>query len=393
MKSQRGVTLIELMVALLLAMLLSVAILLIQRTLAFQNARTSDIALRDNEARAGMDLIAHDLSGAGFLFGGSQLPCDALLTYNSATTADFYARFPVDAIAASSGTAMPFTATLTLNYPVAAAGIASDVLVITAATGADNFSDATAPLVAVAPNAAYTPMTSGVLPLVSSTGVTAGHVALLKVPDSGKRACIRVPVTAIGAASGSVNVASSGALMPPNFYTGFAPQMAPNGLAGPLSNAELFQARLIDLGDPAAAATQTTTAFYIDGSANPWPTLMRATYSLLDDQIVGAPQPIAAGVVSLQLLFGVDPGNTGQVTAYETGAQLRTNVHQGAVLSIRVAMVTRALYADADFSNSAGTVPIAGGFASVPIPPAYSRHRYIVHQTEVALRNCRWQRC
>ena len=120
---------------------------------------------------------------------------------------------------------------------------------------------------------------------------------------------------------------------------------------------------------------------------------MRATFSLLNDTAIGAPQPIAAGVVSLQVRFGVDPGNTGQVTAYETGAQVLALRHQAAVLSIRVAMVTRSLYADNDFTHTGTSIAIGNGFTAVPVPTAYAKHRHVVHQTEIALRNCQWQRC
>lgn len=387
-RSQRGVTLIELMVSLVLSMMLSIVILLSWRGILQQKTRTADVTLRDSEIRAAMDLIMHDLSSAGFLFAGAHTGCDALFISNAQ---GYRAHYPVEAAAAVSGSTMGFAPSLTLNYPVVAAGMPSDVLAITSASGASSFGDSSTPVVSVAPNAAYDVMATATLPLVSTASLTAGHVGVLQVPDSGQRVCLRVPLTTLGSGSGSANVSSSGSLLAAGNYAGFGALMTPNGFTGPLSNAEIYQGRLIDLGaPPPATQVHLKTVFYIDGSTNAWPTLMRASYSLLDDSQIGIPQPIAAGVVSLQVLFGVDPGGTGAVTAYETGAQVRTNIHQTVVRSVRVALVARTLYPDASFSNTASSVTIPGGFGAVPIPTSYAQHRYVVYQTEQALRNVLW---
>lgn len=390
----RGLTLVELMVALALGLMLCIALVVVQRVQARQSARSSDIALLGSEVRAAMDLITHDLSGAGFLYGVGRLPCDALMTYNAATAAGSAVRLPVDGLAAAAGVQLPYGTAITLNYPAAASGTPSAVIGITTASGASNFNDLTAPIVAAQPAAsAPTPLTTGSINVVGTTGLTQGHSALMAVTvgtaPTLRQACLRVPLTVV---TNPTTVSSSGALMPPNFYAGFAALVASAGLPGTLTDAEINSTgRLTDLGNPASPAL-TTTVFYVDGAANPWPTLMRATYSALDDTLIGTPQPIAAGVVSLQLLFGVDPGGTNSVTAYETGAQLAANGHQTAVLSVRVALVARSLYPDADFTNTTASVAVPGGFANVPIPAAYANYRYVVQQTEVALRNSRWLR-
>lgn len=387
-RSQRGVTLIELMVSLVLSMMLSIVILLSWRGILQQKTRTADVTLRDSEIRAAMDLIMHDLSGAGFLFAGAHTGCSALFISNSK---GYRAHYPVEAMAAAAGNAMDFAPSLTLDYPAVAAATPSDVLVITSASGATRFGDATTPVVNVAPNAAYDVMTTATLPLVSTASLTAGHVGVLQIPDNGRLVCLRVPLTTLGSASGSANISSSGALLAAGNYAGFGALMTPNGFAGPLSNAEIYLSRLISLGaPPPAAQVHLKTVFYIDGSTNPWPTLMRASYSLLDDSQIGVAQPIAAGVVSLQVLFGVDPAGTGAVTAYETGAQVRSNIHQAAVRSVRVALVARTLYPDTSFSNAATSVSIPGGFGAVPIPTSHAQHRYVVYQTEQAVRNVLW---
>jgi hypothetical protein len=127
----------------------------------------------------------------------------------------------------------------------------------------------------------------------------------------------------------------------------------------------------------------------VDNSGT-FPTLMRANYSLLDDTIIGVPQSIAAGVVSLQVLFGVDPANTGAVTAYESAATVTASKHWDTVLTAKLALVTRTVNDDPDSTGYTGptTVVIGTPFTNLTVPA--SQHRYTVNTTEVALRNYAW---
>lgn len=397
-----GVTLIELLVAMLISLVLAVAVMLVQRSLTMQKTRTADIGLRDNEARAALDLIAHDASSAGFLFGGSHIPCDALYTYNPTT--GHYKRLPVDAIAAADNLVMPFAPSLKLNYPTATSASPSAVLVVTGATDATDFGNTKSPSRAAANlPGLYSPLNTGRLPVVTTAGLTTGHVAVVNVPDSSKHACMRVPLSAVGVVGGVPEVSSAGGLMPGTFYAGFGAQMMPPAFTGPLSDAQMLAgATVTDLGDPAAAVPRhTTTAFYIDNNNGSWPVLMRATYSMLNDTAVGTPEPIAAGVISLQVLFGVDPGRTGQVTDYMTGAQVKAAGVQE-IRSLRIALVNRTLFADPDNTTPApNPYPIvqtllpnqSASFAKVAIPAGFEQYRISQHQVEVAVRNCLWTTC
>lgn len=398
-----GVTLIELLVAMLISLVLAVAVMLVQRSLTMQKTRTADIGLRDNEARAALDLMAHDASSAGFLFGGSHIPCDALYTYNPIT--GHYKRLPVDAIAAAENLVMPFAPSLKLNYPNASSASPSAVLVVTGATDSTDFGNAKSPTrAAVNLPGVYSPLNTGRLPVVSVAGLTAGHMAVVNVPDGTKHACMRVPLTAVGLVGGTLEVSSAGGLMPGTFYAGFGAQMAPPAFTGPLSDAQMLAgATVTDLGDPAAASPRhTATAFYIDNNAGSWPMLMRATYSMLNDTVLaGSPEPIAAGVISLQVLFGVDPARTGQVTDYMTGAQVKAAGIQE-IRSVRIALVNRTLFADPDLTTPAeNPYPIvqkllpnqSASFAKVAIPAGFEQYRFSQHQVEVAVRNCLWTTC
>lgn len=378
-----GFTLIELMVALLLSMLLAIGLIKTQSKFGQQTVRNSDIRTRDAQVRAAMDLITQDLSGAGFLFGGTQNFCNALLTYNSAGS--YYVHRPVGGLAAAAGAVAPFAPSLTLNYPVTASTVTSDVLVTTTTTASTNFNDQVYPVVIVSPNPAYTPMTTGVLQTAASLRAAAtGDVGILQLPVSGKRACVRVPLAVVG----QVVTSAAGALMPTSYYTGFSGQLAAAGFNDILSNAEIYEGRMVDMG-ATTAPLQTTVAYYVDGSGA-FPMLMRATYSLLDDSLIGTPQSIAAGVVSLSVLFGVDPANSGAISAYETAATVTANKHWDAVLSVKVALVTRTINDDPDSSFVGPTVVSIGApFPDLTVPA--SNHRYVVQQTEIANRNLLWK--
>lgn len=379
----RGFTLVELLVALLLSLVVAVVLLKMQSKFGQHIVRSSDVAVRDTQSRAAMDLITRDLSGAGFLFGGTQTFCNALLAYNSAAPGGGYSvRHPIDAVAASYGQTLKFAPSLTLNYPPEGSLVASDVLVVAGSAASVNFNDSTYPIVNVSPDASYAPMTTGVVPLANGSGFASGDVGILQVPVAGKRACLRVPL----AVAGNV-VTSVGALMPSAFYAGFATQTTAMGMTDALTNAEIFQSRLANMG-PTATPAQTSTVFYVDRGNGAFPMLMRATYSLLDDAVVGQPQAIAAGVVSLQVRFGVDPGGTGAVTAYQSAADVTANKYWDFVRSVKVALVTRTLNDDAGYAT--GTLTLDSSFAALP-SLAGAAQRHLAEQTEIASRNLLWK--
>jgi len=420
--AEQGFSLVELLVAVAIGLILCVAVLTVQVKLSAQNMRAADVGMRDNEVRAAMDQITRDLSGAGFLSGGTHLGCYATLNYNTAVPSPyFFTSYSVASLAAANGMALPFVAApgLKLNYPKSTSSNRSDVLVIRTALDATQFPPATTPLTPVAVNTGYTPMSSGILPLASNKGFNAGDVGLLQVTMGPlnnpavpqQRVCVRVPISAVSMApvNGNDNVGSSGALMPNAYYTDFSTQVgslgitAATALTGPLIN----QGKLASLGSPAMApkpaTTQRTYAYFIDTDPTryQWPTLVRASINPLNDlEIAAERQEIGAGVVSLQVLFGVDPGNTGGVTAYQTGAQAVAAKTLGWVRSVKILVLTRALYPDREFDNSkvypSMTLPLKTwfnepGYTDYTIDPTSEiNQRFVAQQTEIAVRNELW---
>lgn len=382
------------LVALAIGLVLLLAVMTVQLGAANQNMRISDTTQRDNELRAALDMLTRDVASAGFLLSSSVPNCSARLNYDSGLPASNYFATPqVWAMAGSSGLQLPFVAGggLTLDYPTTASGNRSDVLVLNQALDATQFGDQAAPTTAAFANSAYQPMSTGLLPLAAAGRATAGHIGLLAIPLNGQRICLRVPITSVGTASSSSYVASSGTLMPANFYSGFSSSLATIGLSGSsLSNALLMQSKLIDIGAP-ASSNQVSYVYYVSGTSFAWPMLMRAKVNALTDTLISV-QPIAAGVVSLQVLLGVDTNGSGSVTAYQTGATVAANNSYASVRSVRIGVIVRSLYADTSYTAPA-TVSIPGTSTTSPFTAftvTATQNRHVAQMTEIAVRNTLW---
>ncbi len=392
-----GFTLIELMVALALSLILAVALLVMQANLGKNTMRNSDVGVRDVQGRAAMDLMTQDISSAGFLFGGTRNLCATVMTYNGT---GYYIHHSVDGLAAANGTALNFAASQTLDYPPTSSTVPSDVLVTTLTSSGSSLGAA---LVPVNPDPTNSPLTTGSLPLTSTTGMAAADVGIAQAPMNSRLACMRVTLT--GITSSAVQSSST-------TYSGYATQVAGAGYTGSLTNAEFYAGgAFADFGPPAAVAAPNvppyaTIAYYVSNNGgSSYPVLMRGVYNLLDDTQSYA-QPVAAGVVSLQVRFGVDTTGTGLVTPpYLTAAAVTTAKQWDLVRSVRIAIVMRSLVDDPDptyywtptaatpgtaaTATTAGSVTPGGAFTSVPVPIG-SKRRYLLQQTEVATRNLLW---
>jgi len=339
------------------------AILTLQIKLTQQNVRSTDISLRDTEVRAAMDSIARDLTSGGFLFGGNNQNCYTILNYDSGAPgaalgasgklpAGYFASFPVSAVAGGAGTVLPFVAGsgITLNYPATGSTNRSDVLVIQSTNDGTQFNSASNPVSPTMINSSYTPLSTGTLPFSTNPvpSVTVGDMALLQIavgaPPTQQLLCLRVPISATGAANGSSSISSSGNFMPASYYAGYSGQLGGIGLTGQsISNAQLQNGKLIDLGGT-GKTNQFSYAYFVDANSYAFPTLVRAKINTSTDLEVGR-QAIAAGVVSLQVLFGIGSSSTG-VTSYMTWANVLANNQTQNVQTVKVLVLTRSIYSD-----------------------------------------------
>ncbi|MEW6560242.1 MAG: PilW family protein [Pseudomonadota bacterium] len=423
-QSQRGLSLIELMVALVIGLIFAIAVLLVQSSLTKQNVTMSDVMQRDTQTRAALDLISRDLSNAGFMLGGTQSRCDVLLAYDSGVSgSQTFAQYPVSA--ASQPLALPTSTTSgSTNYPSTTPDPSAygtkqqftDMLFFTGASSALQVPSNGNPTAYVVQNSTTQAangqgtLNSSQLPLGSTAGLAVGDAALLRMPLNGKLACFRVPITYVGpsTAPSSTYINSTGsAQFPSTGYAAFNSQLIAAGVlppGGSLTNANFIQSRLTDLG-PQTSSTLQTVVYYIGQYANAgggsYPVLVRAVLNAQTDALVAPPVPMAAGVVSLQALFGVDETQTGNVTNYLTWPAVVAGNYSKDVRSVLFALITKSLQNDTGYTAPATITPPSPSlgpaqFTAYTVPtgaggqPDYSHNHFSVIESEFAVRNQLW---
>lgn len=412
-RKQRGLSLIELMVALVIGLIFSLAVLLVQSSLSKQNVQMSDVMERDTQTRAALDLISTDLSNAGYMMDGVQAPCAARLAFDSTVQSTPFFQYPVSASAQAANSALPTSTALSAATPqptYVPSGGRTDMISIIGATSARITPTGGNPTTFVVQNTVATSSTANAvqdstLPLGSVTGVAAGDSALLRMPLNQAIVCFRVPVAAVDTSTTPPTITSMNSLFPGNAYSGFntALQNAhlfPTGVST-LQNANLVQARLTDEG-PASSSTLQTVVYYVANANNAasggtLPMLMRATLNAANDQMIGTPQPLAAGVVSLQALFGVDETNSGAVTNYLRWSNVVSGGYTNDVRSVLFAVVSRTLHSspgNPTVTSVAVPSPMSGTgndtFAAYTPTTAEQQNRFSVVESEFALRNALW---
>ena len=410
---QHGFTLIEMMVALGIGLLLTLAILITQLNLSGQNMRSSDVAFRDNEARAALGVISQDVSNSGMLFGNSTLNCNYLLNYNKNYATTPFPHYRIMAKAGGAAATLPIavTPTISFNYPAAGSSNRSDILFLRVTPDATQLVDASNSIANTLPYPGILPLTSGSIPLTSLGTIAAGDVGLLQVPVSAGGAsptevCFRAPISSINAASTSF-AATDATYMPANFFGGFTGTVSTLTGVTLTNNLISTSSKFIDLGT-AANTNQRVYVYYVaddDSASEPWPRLVRATINPLNDAQIGNPQDIAAGVVSLQVLFGLgsaapSAGTLGSVTSYVTGAALSgTPSNIPLVRTVKILLISRAVFSDPKYSNSASTAlntatfkvfDPGNGFTAYTPSTAEQQQRFTTQIVEIPIRNMLW---
>ena len=430
---QTGFTLIELMVTLLIGMLLTLAVLVIQAELSRANMLLADASQRNDQARSALDLLQRDLGNALYMLGGTTPRCEATLQYTGA------AATPVATL--HGVTARPQPAPLPASTAVADAllkpdayasgegGVtnASDMLAVTLvpsalrappASGAQSTPYKVVHNVVATASSGQQAVNDGWLPLNNTTGIAAGDALTLLLPLSGAAAsglaCLRFTAGSLGTVSlpapatgtvAAVHMAASGK------FADFTQPLRDAGLlaAGQvLTNGQLVGTKLKNDGPAAGQGAVQTLVYYVaraaNGASGSVPVLARATINA-DGTLAAQPAPVAAGVVSLQALFGVDGISTatpptGGVTHYRTWPQVTAGQLAGRVRTVLYAVVARTLQAHRENPEVTQVdIPSPQLAAGDPVFTAFrprtddeKRDRYTVHTAEVALRNQIWGR-
>ncbi len=399
---QAGVTLVELMVAIAVALILSLSILGVLVFSASSNKNATTLGTLNNNIRGVFTLLTMDANSAGFMLGAAQSQCALTLLHDSNLTTQPPNAYPAWAQDQTNKGNLPFTNNTT-SYPPASWGNDTQILLFTASPSVPQYTTTGASPNALLPSpvstAAYgatwtaTPsaLVSGTLQLTSTSGLTQGDVAMLQVPMSNALVCMRVPVSAI---SGSTITSTPGAqLMPANAYSDFAQQI-PSGY-GVLGIGQLQHARLLDLGQ--SNSSMQIVEYWIDDS-NGYPVLMRSVYSALTDSLIGT-DALAPGVVSLQALFGTIPQGAKPGTVIPTfKAWSDVDSATDQVVSVALAVVTRTLYDDSSYTAPA-TITVPQPASGLTAPDAFTdykvstaeQHRHFqVNTIVIALRDATW---
>ncbi len=413
--AQRGVTLIELLVGLAVAAIMSLVIALTLGYSFSNNRNVVDSVQSNDGSRVALTLLSRDIASAGFMLGGAQSACNATLSYDSKLGSTYSPMFAAWAVDQASGSAPPLAMSgqtgspQTFDYPSSAsvtAGNKTQALLLTAAgsmadVAASGGTAVASPFATAAFGNWGTSLAAMNTPtaLYVSFGATppsVGDTALVHVPLAGGSGnatlCLRVPVTAVGTAS--IDSANSN-YMPSGGYPALATKAAALFSSLPtvyLSN--LQHAQVIDLGS--GASSLQVVQYWIDDS-NGYPVLMRGTYNALDDTWTGAStggQAIAPGAVSLQALFGTVPiGSVGTAPTWRAWSDVTPGSEQ--VVAVAIALVVRSLHDDAAYTAPATiTVPqpasglaAPDAFADYVVQAGETHRHYNVYTLTVWLRN------
>jgi len=406
---QDGFTLIELMVALVIASILAIVILTVLVFSFNSNKSSSDVTSNNNNGRTALTLLTRDIGSAGFMFGNAQSACATTLAYDSAATPQYIQYNPAWATTQSAGTTLPLggAAATVENYPPVGSANVSQVLMMTEAPSVPAYAGiptggGPAPLrqlpsqIYAAPYGNWAGAMASTTLIVNSQQNNAnnGDTGFIHVPMNGTAVCLRIPI--VSTSANSITSLPS-TYMPGGGYTDYATELTSLGIygLGTLTVSNLQHASIVDLGS--SSATLQAIQYWID-SSGAFPVLMRGVYNVLNDQPVGQAEAIAPGVVSLQTLFGTVPSGSppGTSPTFKAWGQVTPSTDQ--VVSVAVAIVTRSLHDDNTYTAPA-TITIPQPATGLVAPNAfvnYTRdaaetHRHFqVNTVLIALRDATW---
>ncbi|MHB8256117.1 MAG: PilW family protein [Acidiferrobacterales bacterium] len=413
--TERGLTLIELMVSLAVATILGLAILgVITYGAARDRASSNATDLNDN-ARAALTLLTRDVASAGFMFGAAQSQCAITLSYDGGFPSGYVPMNPIWTVPQAAGQTLPMggspipsTSGAIENYPAStntnAAGVAQVLLISSAPSVSTYIAQTSAPIYIVqfgttqsssgggAISSTQLPVST--LQLNSTTGISQGDTAFLQVPMNGGNVCMRIPIVNIGTATGGGATyidSKPSSYMPPNGYSDFASQIPSS--YGTLTNSNLLHSRILDLGQ--TADTLEIIQYWIDDSQG-FPVLWRATYSALTDAMIQS-EALAPGVVSLQVLFDTVPKGspTGTPLTWKSWPDVASTDQ---IVTADVAIVARSLHSDPAYTAPA-TIVVPQPASGLVSPDAFVNYvpqtnevhdHFSVYTAQLALRNLTW---
>ncbi|MGH8397365.1 MAG: PilW family protein [Gammaproteobacteria bacterium] len=363
-QNQIGLSLIELMIAMLVGLILLAGVLSIFLSSRSSYNINSGVAQIQENGRFALNFINAATRQAGYMSCGSsanvtnQLQNNTTLPYNFTQAVygfEYTGTAPTNTYAIAAEDPLPVGAGnwagpgLDTNIPVSGPAYAipgSDVLVVRFAQDASN--------------PAYV---ADIVPIAGLTTVTTNNAApipggsLLTVSN-----CVNtvvVQTSNLGPAIGSFTVNAASPYSP-----GVSSAAIPQSLVG------------------AQVGIVTTDVFYVGQGADGFPALFLLANKADGSGGFAPPQELVPGVENMQLLYGVDTVGGGEPTEYDTANVVTGAGNWANVVSVRAALLLR---------SATGTVPVTalppfnllGTMITAPIDTRLRR----VFTTTIAIRN------
>lgn len=373
-RSEAGFTLIEMMVALLIGVIITLIIGTTYQAVSTGGMRADTTISMQNDARNALNLMEGDLSSAGFMLAGPAGlgRCSSILTYNgnAPTSSKVRQIVPVLDTPQGAGKAIPGT-TQSLDYaPVPANPI--DAITI-------GYNNTFGNQAVVGQSAVgLTKVTNGTLNNASlfvsnASGFTSGDLDLLVLPTL--NACIRLQITQIGGADNLIHNSGQSPANPPNGLSAFDAL-----LSRPLTANDLLLGLVQKIGDATSLDGQIEVTYSVR-NFNSKPTLFRTVVNA--SGVVMQDNGIASNVAYVRALFApIKPD--GSLDAFVDWPTIVANSQQKQVGAVEFALLMQ--------RNNVGNrhdVP-----ASIPVLdvsyPTNPKFEYQVFSRMVYLRNVAW---
>lgn len=354
---EQGFTIVELMVALVISLLASIGIYTVFNQSSAQQVRTSDTQEMWQQARIAVTMIERDIRMAGYGYsGGPACAVNAYYDKGNGSTAVTYS-FQMQPILSDD--------------PAPSSADTSDQITVLYSNSAYGGLPASKLVQSM-------PDSSGVLKVSSNQGFRKGDKIILH--ETGKP-CSLLQVTLppdqndaqtlvhASGQDGPYNPPGGHNIFPPGGYT------AENG-ANIYNLGELVNHQYTIDKKTTSGQDDNVSSLFVRDLGNP----------------VSDPIAVARGIISLQVLYGLDSNGDNEVDSYgrpSGSGWFSTNASR--IRTARIALLARTTMADRDYTSPAQitVLPAIGGNAAVnyTVPATDTHFRYQVFQTEIPLRN------
>jgi prepilin-type N-terminal cleavage/methylation domain-containing protein len=369
--SEKGLTLIELMIVMVISVIMAAGIYSAFTTMQFLDMNTQEYAHMHTNMRTAILLLDNDVENSGFLLfgalGGNE--CTTLLEYNSAVNSSTTTTtYPIQGQAQQTGQYIPGTS-IPFNY-TGPNGLATDYITSTAAGAFYANGPLGNGLFSVVKTTNGT-LNNADLFLNSTAQITAGNIDIIMLPSTG--VCIRLQVTNVGGANNVIHNSGLSNLNPPHGFNGVSATASP--AIAPITLTEFQNAYVEDLGNPMPNMGPIITTFSIEDDSGV-PTLYRTKVDGSGTVIEN--DPLVSNVIDMQVEYGV-------MTNGRIIYQDWTPTNATSIISVKLALLVKSVNPLKNY-KSPSNIPLMNGI-SYTVPVNMQNYSYNVVKQTIALKN------